>query len=64
MIIHQESNIRVLQHEYLKYFYVQVLGEYDNPRTYGRHYDFYTVLQTCSIQEVNEKVNQLSRELP
>lgn len=59
MLIYQESRIRVLQHEYLKLFYVQTWGECDNPCTYGRHYDFYTVLVTSSIEEVNEKVNQL-----
>lgn len=59
MMIFSQDNVRVLQHEYLQIFYVQQWGECDNPHSYGRHFDFHTVLETRKIEEVRNKVGQL-----
>ena len=62
MLLYQKDGIRVLQHEYLQHFYVQVWMECDNPRSYGRHTDFCTVLHTSSIDDVRSKVRDLILE--
>lgn len=59
MMIYCNGGIRVLQHEYLTLFYVQKWMEGDNPRSYGRHWDYYTVLCTNSIKEVNDTVKEM-----
>lgn len=63
MLIYQNDGIRVLQHEHLTLFYVQKWMECDNPRTYGRHFDFSTILETSSISEVNKKVREMLEDL-
>lgn len=62
MMIYNKGGVRVLQHEYLQLFHVQRWMEGDCPRSYGRSYDYHTVLETRSIEEVNKKVRELSDE--
>lgn len=59
MLIFSTNNVRVLQHEHLQIFHVQEYGECDNPRSYGRHFDFHTVLETSDIEQVRSKVKEL-----
>lgn len=59
MVIYKSDKVRVLQHELLDIWNVQVYGECDNPRSYGRHYDWYTVKQLTCIREVKELVKIL-----
>lgn len=62
MMIYNRDGIRVIQHDFLKLFHVQVWGECDNPRSYGRHYDYCTVLETQSIEEVRKTVANYAEE--
>ena len=59
MMIFHEKDVRVLQHEHLTFFHVQVLMEGDNPRSYGRNIDYRTVLETNSLDLVKKKVREL-----
>ncbi|URC22598.1 hypothetical protein KASHIRA_00040 [Serratia phage vB_SmaM-Kashira] len=60
MVIYNKDGIRVLQHDHLQLFHVQQWMEGDCQRSYGRSYDYHTVLETRSIEEVNKKVKELS----
>ena len=62
MVIFMQHGIRVIQHEYLQLFNVQKWMEGDDPRSYGRKYDYFTVEQTKSIDRVNELVRELIEE--
>lgn len=59
MVIYCKDGIRVIQHQHLLLFHVQQWGEGDCSRSYGRSYDYRTVLETTSIEEVNAKVEEL-----
>lgn len=59
MLIYQGDGIRVLQHPFLQVFDVQKFQEGDDPRTYGRKYDYFTVKQCTSIEEVRSLVKEL-----
>lgn len=56
MMLYCKNGIRVLQHEYLNIFYIQTWMECDNPRSYGRHYDYATVHVSRSIEDANTVV--------
>ncbi|UTS53539.1 hypothetical protein UES1_171 [Escherichia phage UE-S1] len=62
MLIYKCDNIRVLQHPYLQIFDVQMFMEGDNPRTYGRKYDYFTVKQCNNIDEVRRLVHELQNK--
>lgn len=62
MLIYNNKGIRVLQHEYLQVFHVQKFMEGDNPRSYGRTMDYFTVKECYSIEEVREVVSKLLEE--
>ena len=62
MLIYQNNDIRVMQHPYLEIFDVQKFMEGDDPRTYGRKYDFFTVKQCNSIEEVKQLVKELENK--
>lgn len=59
MLIFHEKDVRVIQHPHLTFFFVQVLMEGDNPRSYGRNIDYRTVLETNSIEKVREEVKRV-----
>lgn len=54
MLIHQEENYRVLQHEYLQIYYIQKWMVCDNPRSYDQHWDYGGIKTVNSIEEVNQ----------
>ena len=59
MLIYSNNNIRVYQHPHLQIFHVKKWMEGDNPRSYGRTWDFFTVEECRSIDRVNELVKEL-----
>lgn len=56
MLIYENEGVRVIQHPHLILFHVQHWKLGDNPRSYGQSYDWRTVLETRSIDEVNNFV--------
>lgn len=59
MLIYDEDGIKVFQHQYLQVFDVKMWMEGDDPRSYGRKYDYFTVKQCNSIEEVRSTVLEL-----
>jgi hypothetical protein len=62
MLIYQCNDIRVMQHPFLQIFDVQQFMEGDDPRTYGRKHDYFTVKQCHSINEVRQLVHELQNK--
>lgn len=62
MLIYQGDGIRVMQHPYLQIFDVQKFMEGDCNRSYDRKFDYFTVKQCHSIQEVRELVQDLQNK--
>lgn len=62
MLIYSKDGIQVYQHPHLQIFDVKKWMEGDDPRSYGRKYDYFTVKQCKSIEEVNEVVRELHQE--
>jgi hypothetical protein len=56
VLIYSGDGVRVLQHEHLTLFHVQKWMDGDDRRGYGRCFDWRTVLETRSIEEVNNYV--------
>lgn len=54
MILWEEGGYQVVQHERLNYFYVRKWMEGDNPRSYGRHWDYFTVKTFNCIEKVKD----------
>jgi len=54
MILWQKDGYQVVQHERLQYFYVKKWMEGDNPRSYGRHWDYFTVKTFNCIEKVKD----------
>lgn len=54
MILWQKDGYQVVQHERLQYFYVKKWMEGDNPRSYGRHWDYFTVKTFSCIEKVKD----------
>lgn len=53
------ARVRVLQHPYLTVFHVQKYMLGDCSHSYGQTWDYFTVLETSSIEEVNKKVKEI-----
>lgn len=62
MIIFNKDGIRVWQHPYHQVFHVQQWGLGDDPRSYGEKYDYFTVKECFSIEEVNKVYQNLLKE--
>lgn len=59
MVIYQDKQVRVLQHPFLNVFHIQKWQQGDDPRSYGRTWDYFTVRECQSIDEVNQYVQHL-----
>lgn len=54
MIIWQEGEYRVWQHPHLQVYHIQKWMLGDCPRSYEQTYDYRTIKEVFSIDEVNE----------
>lgn len=58
MMIYNKNGVRVMQHPFLYRWDVQVWMEGDDPRSYGRKWDYFTVEQCTKFDRVQELVNR------
>ncbi|QOC57645.1 hypothetical protein pEp_SNUABM10_00046 [Erwinia phage pEp_SNUABM_10] len=54
MLIFEQGDWRVIQHPYLQIFHILKWSEGDDPRSYGRTWDYFTQKECRSIEEVKE----------
>lgn len=54
MLIFEDNGWRVYQHPYLMVFHIAKWMEGDDPRSYGRTWDYHTVHECRSVEEVKE----------
>ncbi|QHJ79034.1 MAG: hypothetical protein [Caudoviricetes sp.] len=54
MIIYQETYIRIWQHPHLQVFHCQKWMLGDDPRSYRQSYDFKTVKECFSVEDVRD----------
>lgn len=62
MLVFQGDKIRVMYDTRNQIYAVQKWTEGDNPRSYGRHYDYYTVKQFKNSSDVVAYLDEVKEE--
>lgn len=65
MLIYNKHPYQVVQHPHVQYFVIKKWKEGDDPRSYDRKFDYFTIKQCNSIDEVNQwfKENVWKKEM-